>query len=84
MDRRALGLYLPAVSATLAAWCAEPIAKLRKKPTLINREKARLARPRYWIASNERAKSELGFTPTTTLADGLAETYMWYKENGWL
>ncbi|MDR2733685.1 MAG: NAD-dependent epimerase/dehydratase family protein [Spirochaetota bacterium] len=84
MQRRALDLYLPGCTPTLAAWCAEPISKLTKKPSIINREKARLGRPRYWIASNERARAELGFDPKISLIDGLAETYRWYTENGWL
>jgi len=84
MRRRALDIYLPGCVPTLAAWLNEPISKLTKKPSIINRDKVRLGGPRYWIASNERARNELGFVPKINLIVGLAETYTWYKENGWL
>jgi nucleoside-diphosphate-sugar epimerase len=29
--------------------------------------------------SNERAREELGWSPTTTFADGLARTLAWYE-----
>jgi nucleoside-diphosphate-sugar epimerase len=29
--------------------------------------------------SNERARTELGWSPTTAFADGLARTYAWYQ-----
>ena len=84
MKRRALGIYLPACTADAAAFFGEIIMKLTRKPLLVNREKARLGRPRYWIASNKRARAELGFAPKTSLEDGLAETYAWYTEHKWL
>ena len=84
MKKRALGIYLPAFTTSIAAFFGEIIMKLTKKPLIVNREKAKLGRPRYWIASNKRARAELRFDPKTDLADGLAETYMWYKENKWL
>ena len=34
--------------------------------------------------SSEKIKRELGWTPKTSLADGLEETVRWYVENrGW-
>jgi nucleoside-diphosphate-sugar epimerase len=84
MGKRAPGIHLPACTASIAAFFSEPIMKLTKKPLLVNKEKVKLSRPRYWIASNKRARSELKFAPKINLADGLAETYAWYVENGWL
>jgi len=84
MQRRALGIYLPPFITSVAAFFAQCIMRLTKKPLLVNPEKAKMGRPRYWIASNKRARAELNFNPKTSLADGLAETYTWYKENGWL
>jgi nucleoside-diphosphate-sugar epimerase len=84
MKKRALGIYLPAFTASIAAFFGEIIMRLTKKPLLVNREKAKLGRPRYWIASNKRARAEIRFIPKTNLMDGLAETYAWYKENKWL
>ena len=36
------------------------------------------------VYSIDRARSELGFTPRTTLDDGIAGTVAWYRDNGFL
>ncbi|MFH1715431.1 MAG: NAD(P)-dependent oxidoreductase [Elusimicrobiota bacterium] len=57
---------------------------LTKKYSLINMQKVKLAKPHYWICSNTEAKNDFGFNTKTTLKDGIAKTYEWYKSNHWL
>jgi dTDP-D-glucose 4,6-dehydratase len=51
---------------------------------LANGHKTRLARPRWWLCDATRARAELGWRESTTLQEGLRETYLWYLQAGWM
>lgn len=53
---------------------------LSGKPPLINRDKARELVQDYWVCSSTAAVRDLGFTATTPLAEGVATTVAWYKQ----
>jgi dihydroflavonol-4-reductase len=36
------------------------------------------------VFSTEKARKELGFKPAVDPVEGLRETILWYKENGWI
>ena len=38
----------------------------------------------YWICSSERARSDWGFSPTTSLDSGLDQTLDWYRTQKWI
>jgi nucleoside-diphosphate-sugar epimerase len=77
-----VNLPRPVVAAGAAV--GDVLASLRGRAGLLTSEKATLAKPQYWVCSNERAKRELGFTPRIPLEAGLRETYDWYVSQGWL
>ena len=60
------------------------IGKLGGKPPLINRDKALELVQDYWVCSPERAVLELGFSASTPLAEGIAKTVAWYRQEGLL
>jgi len=62
----------------------EAAAKLSGRPALINRDKAAELVQDYWVCSPEKAEKELGFTASTSLTEGVAETLQWYQREGWL
>lgn len=57
--------------------------RLAARPVL-TRDKAREMVQRYWICSIDRARTELKFTPTVLLPEGLERTISWYRAEGWL
>ncbi|MBC7792665.1 MAG: NAD-dependent epimerase/dehydratase family protein [Clostridia bacterium] len=67
-----------------AAYFGELIGKIRKKPFVLNLDKAREGTAGHWYCSSDRARNELGFAILHPLATGFAETAHWYKENGWV
>jgi nucleoside-diphosphate-sugar epimerase len=50
---------------------------------MLTREKTRelLA---SWEMSTDRAREELGFESAIPLAQGVEQTYEWYRQHGWL
>jgi len=54
------------------------------KPYILNLEKAKEIKERFWLCSNEKAQRILDFKPDYSLFLALKETYQWYKEEKWL
>lgn len=60
------------------------IGKLRNKPMTLNPDKYRIMKQRNWRADISAAKRDFGFSPSTSLEDGVDKTVDWYKSAGWL
>jgi nucleoside-diphosphate-sugar epimerase len=82
--RKARILRLPGPVAYAAGWGAEMAAHVTGKPGVISREKVREAQCSYWTCDTRRAAEEIGFEARTPLDAGLADTFAWYREAGWL
>lgn len=68
----------------LAALISETGSKLRKRPSIFDREKFKEMKQRGWIADTKKATKILSFFPQYPLHDALKETIDWYVEHGWL
>jgi dihydroflavonol-4-reductase len=75
---------LPRFAARFAATASEAAARLRKRATLLSRDKIREAHAGSWTCSPEKAERELQWQPRAGLDGLLAETARWYREAGWL
>jgi nucleoside-diphosphate-sugar epimerase len=75
---------IPARLALAVGFCAETLAQIAGKPTIVSREKITEGLCAAWTCDTTRARAELGFTAQTDLEHGLATTLAWYKEAGWL
>jgi len=84
MHRTPRVLRIPVPLAKAVGASAELVARFTGKPSIISRDKIAEAQCRYWICDTSRASSELGFTASTSIDSGLAETLAWYREAGWL
>ena len=84
MQKKVLTIPIPYSVAYGVSGVIELIARLRKKPTILNRQKMKEVNARYWVISNEKIKAELGFEPRVPLYEGLKETWQWYRNMGWL
>lgn len=60
------------------------VSRVSGRAGLLTSAKVALTAPPFWICSAQRIRRELGFTTATSLPDGLAETFRWYVERGWL
>lgn len=80
----AVELQIPKAAIALAGLAGDAVSALTGWHSLANGHKTRLARPRWWLCDASRARAELGWMPSSTLQDGLRETYLWYLQAGWM
>jgi nucleoside-diphosphate-sugar epimerase len=77
-------VQLPLAVVRAAAFGADIMSAVTGKNALINRHKAALAGPRWWICDSARARDTLGWKPQVERQRGVQETYLWYLREGWL
>lgn len=77
-------LQLPMPALRAAAWAGDVLSTLTGRPTILNRNKVALARPRWWLCDPSRARAELGWRAEMPLQQGVHEAYTWYVGAGWL
>jgi nucleoside-diphosphate-sugar epimerase len=82
--RKIHNVSVPPFMAHTLAFLSEVSSRLRGSQSILSREKVREARCRYWVANTSRAERELGFQAATSLEDGIAKTFAWYRNSGWL
>jgi nucleoside-diphosphate-sugar epimerase len=71
--------FLMSVGALSELW-----GFVTRRATPINRDKIRDVCQRHWVCSSARTRTELGWAPTVTLAEGTRLTAAGYREAGWL
>ncbi len=71
------------LSTTLAA-VVEDINKAQGKISILNRDRARDGKERYWTFSTKKAKQDFNFTQKVPLEEGFQRTVEWYRQNRWI
>ena len=83
VGKRVLELNLPEFSLDLAGVFGEFATKLDKKPRLLNRQKAMLAK-QAWMCTHAQARSDFGYAPSVAAEHGISRTHAWYRDQKWL
>ncbi len=84
MRVRAIPLRFPVAGLYPVCVVQGLVARLRGKPGILGRDKLLELKQPGWVCSTERIRRELGFVAATSLRDGIALTFDWYRRNGWL
>jgi nucleoside-diphosphate-sugar epimerase len=71
------------VVRALMLW-ADVRGRLLRRDVLLSRDRLATMFHPWWVCDISRARAELGYSPAVSLAEGVRETYDWYRENGWL
>lgn len=80
----AVKLVLPDwLSATVAA-VVEDVNKAQGKISILNRDRARDGKERYWTFSTKKAMRDFNFAQKTSLEEGFQRTVNWYRQNRWI
>ena len=77
-------ISVPLGAVSLAGRLGDAYSKLTGRVSVLNSKKIDLARPRYWICSPQKARTDFGFAPKTPLHAGLRDTLAWYKKEQWI
>lgn len=79
-----LHLTIPDSVVFYVAALGELKNKLQPRSSLVNLQKFKELKGRYWTVSIEKARKLLDFNPKPNLMHYLHTTWIWYKEQGWL
>lgn len=84
MNRNYRTIKVPLLAAKGVASLLEVISGLRKRPTILNRQKILEIQQPYWAISSGRAREDFDYHTGFALPDGIARTIEWYQNAGWL
>lgn len=84
LDKRTFPLWLPLGLLKTAGVINRLLAKVFDTRPLLSKDKITEIEQRYWLCDTQRAQTELGFRAQFPLADGLRQTALWYRDQGWL
>ncbi len=84
VGRRAVRVRVPVAAVAVVAAANELAARISGRPPLIGWRKLGEARNPWWLATDRRARDELGYRPAIPSERGMAETAAWYRVAGWL
>jgi nucleoside-diphosphate-sugar epimerase len=76
-------LPVPGPLVGVAGRVSEWAGRLCGRVPPLTRDKAEAAR-HAWVCSVDKAAERFGYAPAVGLAEGMAETVVWYREQGWL
>lgn len=77
-------IKVPVWAGYLIGLASEAAGLLSGKATIINRQKVREAAQQYWTCDLDTIRADLGFRAAMPLEQGLAATWKWYREIGWI
>ena len=84
-ESQARVIHIPQVFLWVLAFPYEAWYRVRGgSPGVINLDKVRAAFAGSWTCSPEKARMQLGFTPSLPLIDRVQQTVDWYQDQGWL
>jgi nucleoside-diphosphate-sugar epimerase len=81
---RAWMIRVPMFVVWFAGGANELMAKITRKPNIMNIDKAREASAGSWVCTSEQLKQDTGFQPEKTLRERLEQTVAGYQAKGWL
>ncbi len=84
LGKKGLKIAIPVSIIYLVAGISELIAKIRRKPVMLNLQKVPEMIQTNWAFSVGKARKMLGYEPKVDLARGFQLTLEWYKQAKWI
>ena len=84
IQRKSIRLFLPKAIVYTMAGVIQVLSLVSKKPSIFDIEKARDLLQKHWVCTPKRIEDSIGFHTPTSMAQGMEQTYQWYKKQGWL
>jgi len=83
MGKRVRVASVPEIAVRTLGAVNSLAAALTRRARMLDWQKAREILQPYWLCDISKAKKELGYVPSYSLEEGLAETIQWYRTQGW-
>lgn len=77
-------LTIPPTAARAALWMTGTAARLARRATILNANKANEFLAEAWTCSPDAIERATGWSASTDLTTGVDHTARWYREAGWL
>ncbi len=84
VHRRPIHLRIPHAVVYAIGALAQAAGWLAGQRVFFNIQKVRESTQKAWTCSVAKAMSQLGYRQKLSLGEGMASTYRWYREHGWL
>jgi len=84
MQRKTVTIHIPAPILYTVSAITQSISYIKRKPAILNIEKARDLIQNHWVCSANKIQEEIGFKIKIPIQEGLKTTYEWYLQEGWL
>jgi len=84
MGKKAFKIHIPIWMFAAIALIREAVSRITHKPDIINWDKVKEFRERFWICDSSQAGKEIQFKPSYDLNTAIKRTYDWYVQQGWL
>ncbi|HEY2924009.1 MAG TPA: NAD-dependent epimerase/dehydratase family protein [Candidatus Eisenbacteria bacterium] len=86
---RAMGTWavrvpIPTLLLQAGALAGELAGALLRRAPFFSREKFREITAGDWIVSSRKIREQLGWSPATSIEEGVRATAVWYREAGWV
>lgn len=82
LGKKTRRIRIPGVVVFLVAALVEGVSVMSRRPIILNREKAREMKCRYWVCSPAAAIRDFGFAPAGDISSALRKTLAWHRQNG--
>lgn len=77
-------LPLPKLAFWVVGGGMELVGRARRRPGLVNLDKARESSAAGWVCSAEKIRAQLDYRPAASIEQQLADTVAWYRAQKWL
>ncbi len=82
--RRVREVHIPRALVFAAARGAEWWARLWGRAGILTRANLHERLQPFWLCDSGKARRTFGYAPRVSLSQGVAETWRWYRQAGWL
>jgi nucleoside-diphosphate-sugar epimerase len=84
LHRRTARIRIPTTVVRALGELAGLYSAVTHRALLLSKDKIDALKAAHWLISDQRARSELGYKPCYSTAQGVSETARWYRAEGWL
>ena len=84
LGKKAFMIRFPVPIVWIVAAGGEVVGQFRRKPSLLNLDKAREATAGSWTCRSDKLRTLTGFAPAKPIRNRLVEIIDWYREQGWM